>query len=33
VERDGKKVLLAERQTTVGTLLPQGYINVACHRG
>lgn len=33
VERDGKKVLLAERQTTVGTLLPQGYINVASPRG
>jgi hypothetical protein len=32
-ERDGKKVLRAEGQTTVGALLPQGYINMASPRG
>jgi hypothetical protein len=32
-ERDGKKVLRAEEQTTVGALLPQGYINMASPRG
>ncbi|WP_434152154.1 hypothetical protein ACR2R6_17685 [Methylocaldum gracile subsp. desertum] len=33
VERKGKKVLRAEGQTTVGTLLSQGYINLASPRG